>query len=78
MRSKVKYTKGPACNNGVLKKYAKEVEHEKEYSADFLWPFEDDSIEEAGFEFANAKTEEYQEQWWNILIERIKEGKDNE
>lgn len=42
-----------------------------EYKADFLWPHEKGSVEQAGYEFANAKTEEYREQWWNILIERI-------
>lgn len=40
--------------------------------ADFLWPCEDDSIEEAGYEFANARTEQYRKLWWNILIERIR------
>jgi hypothetical protein len=37
----------------------------------FLWPCLEGSIEEAGFEFANARTESYREVWWKILIERI-------
>jgi len=41
------------------------------YKADFLWPHEKGSVEEAGYEFANARTEEYRQQWWDILIERI-------
>lgn len=45
------------------------------YKANFLWPFDHDSIEEAGYEFANAQTEEYQEEWWHILLERIKADK---
>jgi hypothetical protein len=42
----------------------------KEVRADFLWPHEEDSIEEAGYEFANGRTSEYQRQWWEILTER--------
>jgi hypothetical protein len=41
------------------------------YRADFLWGNDDGSVEEAGFEFANARTEMFRELWWNILIERI-------
>lgn len=50
-------------------------------TANFLWPHEDDSVEEAGYEFANALTEEYQKAWWAILKQRIidewKERTDN-
>lgn len=42
-----------------------------EYKADFLWPYEIGSIEEAGYEFANARTEEYRKMWWKLLLERI-------
>jgi hypothetical protein len=45
----------------------------KKYRANFLYPFEDDSVEEAGYEFANGKTEEYQKLWWDILVLRIKD-----
>ena len=38
--------------------------------ADFLWPYDEGSTEEAGYEFANAKTEEYREFWWCVLLER--------
>lgn len=41
--------------------------------ADFLWPVEKDSVEEAGYEFANARTEEYRENWWKILLVRASE-----
>lgn len=43
-----------------------------EYRASWLWPHATGSVEEAGYEFANAKTMEYQEQWWRILLERAK------
>ena len=41
--------------------------------ANFLWPSEDESVEAAGYEFANAKTEAYQKQWWSILLATVKE-----
>lgn len=41
------------------------------YRADFLWQHEEGSVEEAGYEFANARTEEYRELWWNILKSRM-------
>lgn len=41
-----------------------------EYKANFLWPHEDGSVEQAGYEFANAQTEAYRKQWWDILLER--------
>lgn len=40
------------------------------YRADFLWKHEEGSVEEAGYEFANARTEEYRQQWWKILLKR--------
>jgi len=42
-----------------------------EYRADFLWPYDDGSVEEAGYEFANARTEAYRREWWTILRDRI-------
>ena len=39
--------------------------------ADFLWPFEECSLEEAGYEFCNAKTEEYRKEWWDILVDKF-------
>ena len=42
------------------------------YKADFLWPHENGSIEEAGYEFANGQTESYQKVWWDILLVRLK------
>lgn len=45
------------------------------YRADFLWGKEAGSIEEAGYEFANARTEEYREFWWKILKARIRSKK---
>lgn len=44
----------------------------EEYQANFLWPHEHGTIEEAGYEFANGQTEAYREIWWRILKERIK------
>ena len=29
-------------------------------------------MEEAGYEFGNGKTQEYQKFWWDILLERAK------
>ena len=62
-------------------RYVKEIENLKKriteledstIKANFLWPHEEDSIEEAGYEFANAKTEAYQKYWWGELKERIR------
>lgn len=44
---------------------------DKMYKANFPWPHIPGSCMEAGYEFANASTEEYQEQWWNTLQERF-------
>jgi hypothetical protein len=49
--------------------------NDKQYSANFLWGFEDNSIEALGYEFANAKTEEYQKECWKALVEKIKSTK---
>lgn len=43
-----------------------------EYRAEFLWPHEGGSVQEAGYEFANGTTKEYQEFWWDILLKRAK------
>lgn len=43
------------------------------YKADFLWPVIPDSVEEAGYEFANAQTEAYRQHWWLILLARAKD-----
>ena len=48
----------------------------KKYKANFLWPHLPDSIEQAGYEFANALTEEYRSMCWDILIKRIREKDD--
>ena len=45
----------------------------KMYKANFLWGFNDDSIESIGYEFANAKTEEYQKECWNELLMRVRQ-----
>lgn len=49
------------------------VKKRKEYNANFLWPVEKGSVEEAGYEFVNAKTEKYREKWWKILLVRASE-----
>jgi len=54
---------------GCVKKAADAAERAKD-RADFLWPYDEGSIEEAGYEFANGKTEAYREQWWDILVAR--------
>jgi hypothetical protein len=43
----------------------------RKYRTNFLWPPDEGSIEEAGYEFANGNTPEYQQQWWEILVERV-------
>ena len=47
----------------------------RQYKADFLWPHEEGSVEEAGYEVINASTEEYREEWWNELVRRIEARK---
>lgn len=42
------------------------------YKANFLWPHKEKSVEEAGYEFANARTEGYRKIVWGVLLERIK------
>lgn len=44
----------PNCNCFV------ENQPKPKYKANFLWPYESGSLEELLYEFANAKTEEYQ------------------
>ena len=55
---------------GCVKKAIEAAERVKD-KAEFLWPYDDGSVEEAGYEFANAKTAAYQEEWWNTLCIRI-------
>ena len=45
--------------------------NKSQYRANFLFGKMDGSIEEAGYEFANAKTELYRKSWWKILKRRI-------
>lgn len=49
-----------------------EVDENQKHKADFLWPHDEGSVEEAAYEYVNANTEAYREQWWNILMERVK------
>lgn len=42
------------------------------YRADFLFGAGDESVEYAGYEFANAQTPEGQREWWDELVRRIK------
>jgi hypothetical protein len=46
-----------------------------DYKANFLWPHNDGSIEESGYELVNGRTEKYRKQWWDILLERIESEK---
>ena len=41
------------------------------YKAEFLYPYHDGSIEQAGYELANAQTEGHREMWWKELKRRI-------
>ena len=47
--------------------------HTPGYKANFLWGFEDSSLESIGYEFCNAKTEEYCRMQWGFLKEKIEE-----
>jgi len=44
----------------------------KRYKANFLWPHDRGGLKEAGYEFANARTELYRRMWWRILLKRAK------
>jgi hypothetical protein len=46
--------------------------------AGFLWPHKTGSVEEAGYEFANAATEAYRKSWWKILNGRIRRNSPND
>lgn len=43
-----------------------------DYKANFLWPHEEGSLAQAGYEFANGGTEEYRKVWWRILLLRAR------
>ena len=43
----------------------------EKHKANFLWPHNDESIEALGYEFANAKTEEYREEMWKGIMSEI-------
>lgn len=47
---------------------------EDEYRANFLWPHEEGSIEQLGYEFANGKTEKYLKSVWKQLVKRIRKS----
>lgn len=49
-----------------------QVRYPANYRANFLWPAESGSVEEAGYEFANGQTEAYRKSWWIILVARIR------
>ena len=42
-----------------------------ETKADFLWPHDDGSVDQAGYEFCNGKTEGYRREWWSILCDTV-------
>lgn len=44
----------------------------EKYKANFLWGFEDGTVEVLGYEFANAKTEEYRKACWDELVKKLK------
>lgn len=49
-----------------------QVRYPSNYRANFLYQMGKGSIEEAGYEFANGRTEAYRKSWWKILIHRAK------
>lgn len=48
------------------------------YRANFLWPHARGSIKEAGYEFANARTEAYRQEWWKELLARVRGSSPND
>lgn len=48
------------------------------HRAPFLWPPAQGSIEEAGYGFANAEIDGFCEDWWRILLERVRGVKEKE
>jgi hypothetical protein len=48
------------------------------YRANFLWPYEDGSIEALGYEFANGKTEAYRKEVWEALVRQLAEARERE
>jgi hypothetical protein len=52
-------------------------EENERHRAEFLWPADDGSIEAIGYEFANAKTEEYRHEMWNTLLAALKSRSDD-
>lgn len=46
------------------------------YRANFLWPHKHGSINEAGYEVVNARTEGFRKIWWRVLVRRITEAAD--
>jgi hypothetical protein len=41
------------------------------YRADFLFGYDEGSVEESGYEFINCKTEECRKLWWDIMCTRM-------
>ena len=48
-----------------------EIVEDKCPRASFLFPNRRGSVPEAGYEFANARTETYRKVWWKLLLARI-------
>lgn len=54
-------------------KCAARMQREKSgYKANFLWPYDEGSLQQAGYEFANGRTEAYRKVWWRILLLRAR------
>lgn len=47
-----------------------ELNAAQSYRANFLYPPNEGSVDEAGYEFANGATEEYRLMWWKKLLAR--------
>lgn len=75
----------PAGGGGPLLSMAApnndQPDEKPKYRAEFLWKAEEGSVEEAGYEFVNAGTEEYRKEMWDVLLQRATKrdsGKDKE
>jgi hypothetical protein len=44
------------------------MENKMEYKANFLWPPDDGSKEQAGYEFINGLSEDYRQLWWGLSV----------
>ncbi len=50
---------------------------ERVFCGNFLWPYEDNSIEQIGYNLLNCYTEELRKIYWDALVEKIRGRNEN-